>query len=179
MSISNLLTPNNYDLFCRSINSSGETGISLEELSDVQITNHQSGQMLQYNGTEWVNGVIVQSGTYNPIVTPGVNMGSPVVNAGKYTRIGNLVNVVISFAYNASATGTLSTCNITLPVAKSGNFNNVYDATGMGSQVDNNNGFTGIQVRAANGGTVVNLFLSPVASNGAPIQADITFTYLL
>ena len=67
-------SPDVTGMFLKAVNELGQLefdtlseDISLNELSDVTITNPQNGQYLFYNGIEWINSILIPSGSNNQI----------------------------------------------------------------------------------------------------------------
>lgn len=175
MSISNLLVPNNYNLFAASItadsqnidgnlsvtgdlivdgstsinnlstdpgslisltngtitfansnvilNTATSVDLNLNQLSDVTTSSEVANQVLQWNGSAWINNNVLVSGNYNATFTAFTNVVSVTGENTTYMRIGNIVTVYFDCSYSASAVNSPATIFISLPVARTaGNF---------------------------------------------------------
>jgi hypothetical protein len=118
------------------VNETVTLSTDLANLTDVTITTPSNDQNLTYNSTtgKWENKtyalpLTITSGTYTPTASETVGMGTPYSLAASYIRVGNIVTV----------TGTLWTYTpfnwggkfeLSLPVARSGNFSSTTQAWG-------------------------------------------------
>ena len=70
---------------------------TLELLSNVSISNPTNNDILQYDGTKWVNNnSIISNGSWVPTLTNLVNLANmPTITGASFTKIGNMVNGII------------------------------------------------------------------------------------
>ena len=71
---------------------------------------------------------IIESGTYTPTATAGINVNSVTVQDFTYIRVGNIVTVSGYTVINIASTTTNSEVRYSLPIAS--NLTNIYDLTG-------------------------------------------------
>ena len=114
---------------------SGDGLLSLEELSDVTITNLVAGDFLSYNGTSWVNTTIPGGSAAPPVNSVQFNNAGATGGSADFTWDGTLLNVVgnisagneltIGSSTNPTTlkTGASAAQSITLP-DNAGNSNN-------------------------------------------------------
>ena len=148
-----------------------EGDYSLTQLSDVTLTSPANGQVLKYNGTAWVNGTDLNSGTVTSVgmtVPTGLSVaGSPITTSGTlavsmasgYSLPTDASQATWNTAYNdsivsAGVTGT-STKTLTLNQQDGG--------TVTASWSDADTGLTSVGLSMPSAFTVSN---SPLTSNG-------------
>lgn len=148
-----------------------EGDYSLTQLSDVTLTSPSNGQVLKYNGTSWINGTDLNSGTVTSVgmsVPTGLSVaGSPITTSGTlalsmaagYSLPTDASQATWNTAYNdsivsAGVTGT-STKTLTLNQQDGG--------TVTASWSDADTGLTSVGLSMPSAFTVSN---SPLTSNG-------------
>lgn len=117
------------------------TGISLDSLSDVVITSPTTNQVLQYNGTNWVNatfsgGGITGSGTTNyiPKFTSATAIGNSVLyETSNNIGIGTTTPDIFSTGYTGTILG-VSSASGNSAIELNGNTNSYFDMGGSGTK---------------------------------------------
>lgn len=79
----------------------------------------------------WATPPLIASGTWSPTLTDGTNSSGASVSAGRYTRVGNIVNFSLTFTTTTSSGASATTVTATLPVAS--DFTTTSQASGTNS----------------------------------------------
>jgi len=122
---------------------------------------------------------IIESGTYTPTITDSLNIDGVSTISGKYSRIGNSVDVWIKIFINCTSINSESIIGISLPI--SSNFDATTDVFGVGHHFLTTEAITinassrSGEVYADLGGDKAYFVFSP--STAASAYALINFTY--
>lgn len=139
MSISNILTPNNFNLYCNNLNVSGTLDIS---------------------------GFPINSSNFTPTLTP-INGISSITNLfSYYVQIGSIIQVFIKCQYTCNNSGAIF-FRSNLPVSRStsGNFSNISEVLGTGTSYDSGSVFWGnVACQAVNSSQLAE-FVVPIDTN--------------
>lgn len=115
-------------------------------------------------------------GTWSPTVSNLTGYeATPTVEWARYTRIGNIVRASVALSCTFT-TGGQKQLQVTLPVARGGNFASNYQATGGGGVESPSPTYTAGFVRAVSGAQRVR-FVAPVAATTSTGAIHFEFTY--
>jgi hypothetical protein len=106
----------------------------VSSLQDTIITSPANGDMLTYNGTNWINKVSTSGGgTYSPSYTLNGNITGTTQLGGKYIYTSGAVSVNInsSISLTSSLTPIEAIITVSLPINPTSIFSGIYEAPGV------------------------------------------------
>lgn len=153
------------------------SGLPIEKLSDVIVISPVVNQALQWNGTNWGNGVVVLGNTWVPTLINSVNISSASVNSAFFIQNYNYVQASINFSYIPNNNANLAQLFASIPVPRSvsGNFTGISQCIGSGCEFISNT-TNALYVNAVTSGQNILIFCPPVNNTGS-VLCNIQFQY--